>query len=47
VRDAAEAVTAGHGHARRGLFGLFNRSLERTRNRYTRVVGWSLQRTGG
>ncbi|MGB3865005.1 MAG: multidrug efflux RND transporter permease subunit [Xanthobacteraceae bacterium] len=39
-------VKAGHGHARRGLFGLFNRSLERTRNRYTRVVGWSLHRTG-
>ncbi len=39
-------VQAGHGHARRGFFGLFNRGLERTRNRYTRVVGWSLKRTG-
>jgi len=39
-------VQAGHGHARRGFFGLFNRSLEHTRNRYTRVVGWSLKRTG-
>ncbi|MBN8978384.1 MAG: multidrug efflux RND transporter permease subunit [Rhizobiales bacterium] len=39
-------VQAGHGHARRGFFGLFNHSLERTRNRYTRVVGWSLKRTG-
>ena len=39
-------VQAGHSHARRGFFGLFNRGLEHTRNRYTRVVGWSLKRTG-
>ena len=39
-------VAAGHGHARRGLFGLFNRSLDATRNRYTKVVGWSLKRVG-
>ena len=39
-------VKAGHGHARRGFFGLFNSALERTRVRYTRTVGWSLKRTG-
>ena len=39
-------VKAGHGHARRGLFGLFNRALDRTRDRYARTVGWSLKRTG-
>ncbi|MBN8971661.1 MAG: multidrug efflux RND transporter permease subunit [Rhizobiales bacterium] len=39
-------VKAGHGHARRGFFGLFNSMLDRTRVRYTRTVGWSLKRTG-
>ena len=39
-------VKAGHGHARRGFFGLFNSALDRTRVRYTRTVGWSLKRTG-
>ena len=39
-------MKAGHGHARRGFFGLFNSALERTRVRYTRTVGWSLKRTG-
>jgi multidrug efflux pump len=38
-------VTAGHGHAKRGLFGLFNRKLEAVRDRYTTTVGWSLKRT--
>ncbi|MCO5132291.1 MAG: multidrug efflux RND transporter permease subunit [Xanthobacteraceae bacterium] len=39
-------VKPGHAHTRRGVFGLFNRALERTRDRYTGVVRWSLKRTG-
>ena len=39
-------VTAGHGHARKGVFGRFNRGLDAVRDRYTRIVGRSLHRTG-
>ncbi len=39
-------VPAGHSHARRGLFGWFNRGLEGVRIRYVGTVGWSLKRTG-
>jgi multidrug efflux pump len=39
-------VTAGHSHARRGLFGLFNRFLDGSRHRYSRVVQAGLKRTG-
>ncbi|MGY3620676.1 multidrug efflux RND transporter permease subunit [Bradyrhizobium sp. USDA 10063] len=39
-------VTAGHGHARRGVFGWFNRGLDATRGGYTRTVGATLKRTG-
>src|ERR1700754_4729579 len=39
-------VTAGHGHARKGMFGWFNRGLESVRDRYSGTVGWSLKRTG-
>ena len=39
-------VTAGHGHARKGVFGWFNRGLESVKERYAGTVGWSLQRTG-
>ncbi len=39
-------VKAGHGHARKGLFGWFNRALEGVRGRYVSTVGWSLRRTG-
>ena len=39
-------VKAGHGHARRGLFGWFNRGLEGGKERYSRTVGVSLNRTG-
>jgi multidrug efflux pump len=39
-------VTAGHGHARKGVFGWFNRSLDSVRDRYSSTVGWSLKRTG-
>ena len=39
-------VEAGHAHARKGLFGWFNRALEGVRGRYVSTVGWSLRRTG-
>src|SRR6201990_965283 len=39
-------VKAGHGHARKGLFGWFNRLLDSRRSRYTRVVQGGLKRTG-
>jgi multidrug efflux pump len=38
-------VTAGHGHARKGVFGWFNRGLESVKGRYAGTVGWSLKRT--
>src|SRR5258705_13194631 len=39
-------VTAGHGHARRGVFGWFNRALDYGRGGYSRTVRGSLKRTG-
>jgi len=39
-------VAAGHGHARKGFFGLFNRALDKTKNGYSGVVRWSIVRTG-
>ena len=39
-------VTSGHAHARKGVFGAFNRGLDAVRHRYTRIVGRSLNRTG-
>ena len=39
-------VKAGHGHARTGVFGWFNKRLDGARDGYGRVVGWSIQRTG-
>ncbi|MDE2601594.1 MAG: efflux RND transporter permease subunit, partial [Bradyrhizobium sp.] len=39
-------VTAGHGHAHKGLFGRFNRGLDAIKGRYAGVVGWSLKRAG-
>jgi multidrug efflux pump len=39
-------VKAGHEHARKGLFGWFNRKLDTTKEGYGRVVGWSIRRTG-
>ncbi|EKS33113.1 efflux RND transporter permease subunit [Afipia clevelandensis] len=39
-------VEAGHAHAKTGVFGWFNKRLDRTRDGYSRVVGWSIQRTG-
>src|ERR1700750_991878 len=39
-------VKAGHGHARKGVFGWVNRGLDATKEGYSRVVGRSLKRTG-
>ena len=39
-------VAAGHQHARRGLFGLFNRGMDKTKAGYSGVVRWTLLRTG-
>src|SRR5438477_157347 len=39
-------VQAGHGHARKGLFGWFNRLLDNSRSRYSRTVQGALKRTG-
>jgi len=39
-------VTAGHGHARKGVFGWFNHGLDTVKGRYAGTVGWSLKRTG-
>src|SRR6187551_754359 len=39
-------IKEGHAHAKKGVFGWFNRKLDGTRNGYSRTVGWSIQRTG-
>ncbi|MGL4263907.1 MAG: multidrug efflux RND transporter permease subunit [Afipia sp.] len=39
-------VKAGHGHAKTGVFGWFNKRLDHAKDGYGRVVGWSIQRTG-
>ena len=39
-------IKAGHHHERKGPLGLFNRGLEGAKNRYGRMVGWSLGRAG-
>jgi multidrug efflux pump len=39
-------VAAGHHHARKGLFGWFNRGMERTRTGYSGFIRWTLARTG-
>jgi multidrug efflux pump len=39
-------VKAGHGHAKTGVFGWFNKRLDGAKDGYGRVVGWSIQRTG-
>ena len=39
-------VAAGHGHARKGVFGLFNRALDSSRHHYSNTVKGSLKRTG-
>src|SRR6201986_2636915 len=39
-------VTAGHGHAGNGFFGLFSRGVDGVKARYAGAVGWSLGRPG-
>jgi multidrug efflux pump len=39
-------IEPSHAHAKRGVFGWFNRALDSTKDRYTGAVGWSLKRTG-
>ena len=39
-------IEPGHAHAKRGVFGWFNRTLDSAKDRYTGTVGWSLKRTG-
>src|SRR4051812_34799713 len=39
-------VEAGHGHARTGVFGWFNRFMDNSRNGYVGVVRGGLRRTG-
>ncbi|MGY3424801.1 hydrophobe/amphiphile efflux-1 (HAE1) family protein [Bradyrhizobium sp. F1.13.4] len=39
-------VAAGHGHAKKGVFGWFNRMLDSSKEGYSRTVGFSLKRTG-
>jgi multidrug efflux pump len=39
-------VEAGYGHAKRGVFGWFNRLLDSSRHHYSRTVQGSLKRTG-
>ena len=39
-------VAAGHGHAKKGVFGWFNRMLDGSKEGYSRTVGFSLKRTG-
>jgi multidrug efflux pump len=39
-------VPSGHHHARKGLFGLFNRGMEKTKGTYSAFVRWTLVRTG-
>ena len=39
-------IEAGHGHAKKGFFGLFNRILDKTKDGYSGIVGWSITRTG-
>src|SRR5437868_14439437 len=39
-------VEAGHHHAKTGLFGWSNRNIEKAKWTYSRVVRWTLLRTG-
>ena len=39
-------VVAGHHHTKAGLFGWFNRSIEKAKTNYSGVVRWTLLRTG-
>jgi len=39
-------VKAGHHHEKKGLFGWFNRKMDRARDSYRSIIGWSLPRAG-
>ena len=39
-------VAAGHHHAKKGLFGWFNRNMEKAKTTYSGVIRWTLLRTG-
>jgi multidrug efflux pump len=39
-------VVAGHHHTKAGLFGWFNRSIEKAKTSYSGVISWTLLRTG-
>ena len=39
-------VVVGHHHTKAGLFGWFNRSIEKAKTNYSGVVHWTLLRTG-
>jgi multidrug efflux pump len=39
-------VPRGHHHARKGLFGVFNRGMEKAKGSYSGFVRWTLARTG-
>jgi multidrug efflux pump len=39
-------VAAGHHHARKGLFGWFNRSMEKAKTTYSGIIRWTLLRAG-
>ncbi|HET6378664.1 MAG TPA: efflux RND transporter permease subunit, partial [Methylocella sp.] len=39
-------VEAGHHHAKKGLFGFFNRNMEKAKTGYSGIVRWTLMRTG-
>ena len=39
-------VVAGHHEEKAGVFGWFNRGIDRTKTGYSHMVGWSLQRAG-
>ena len=39
-------IEPGHEHGKTGVFGWFNRKLDALKERYTRLVGWELKRTG-
>jgi multidrug efflux pump len=39
-------VAAGHHHSKKGLFGWFNRGMEKVKTGYSGFVGWTLLRSG-
>lgn len=39
-------VEAGHHHAKKGIFGFFNRNMEKAKTGYSGIVRWTLMRIG-